>query len=295
MKKLLILSLILPSIFLIGCGSGSSDKKQSIEATVDKGDVAANRPAFNNFSNQTSQNFLGSGKRHKKIYNKISKIDNQIRKNTIACEKGSYDWERKSDGAISLFYHNCINLNSDTKLYEYYNGTVTRSGDKEHFTLYKYSEILDVATFQRGTYYKDIKLYTHNENNIEETKIDGTMEMMELHQDGNHKVLETMTFSNLLMKNNTSKKSWFFKGGLYYKVGCYTQNHIYETKKDSWLIENSSNKDYWSSGVLYIDSMRYAYNGDKVTVTKGDAKGTFTQQELIDEVNNKIKSTKCDI
>ncbi len=295
MKKLLILSAIVPSIFLVGCGSGggSSDtpKKQTVEGALKLGDVIYNAPADIDFNNKTRLTL----KRQKRVYKKVSKVVNNIlEKETLTCGvSGTYDVDIDAQNNISIFYNDCVEYNSDTGLNEYYYGTITMSSDAEHFTLYDYSEIPDYDNYSRtGTYYKDIRMYMHIEKNIEEFKIDGTMQY---YKDGY--VGETMTYSNIIMKNNTANKSWFFKGGFYDKVegGCFAENHVYDTQENDWLVENSTNSDYWSSGTLYVDSMRYVYHGDEVTVTKGDISTTFKQQELIDGLKEEKSSNNCEI
>jgi len=289
MKKLLILSAIVPSIFVIGCGSGGGDstpKKQTVEAALKLGDVIYNAPQDIDFNNKTRLTL----KRSTKIY---SKVYSQLEKETLSCGiSGTYDAVQDSDGLISIIYNECVEYNQNTGLNEYYHGTISMSSDGENFRLYGYSEIPDYNNFGTGTYYKDVKIYMHSEKGIDELKVDGTIE-----EYSNGYVGETMTYTNLVMKNNSKEKSWYFKGGFYDKVenSCFTENHIYDTDNNDWLIESSTNDDYWSSGTLYVDSMRYVYSGDSVTVTKGDISTTFKQQELIDGLKEERSSTDCNI
>jgi len=295
MKKLLMLSVIVPSIFFIGCGSGggSSDtpKKQSVEGALKLGDVIFNAPTDIDFNNKTRLTL----KKQKKVYNKILKItNNNLEKETLACGiSGTFDINVDAENTTSIFYNECVEYNPDTKLNEYYYGTITMKSDAEHFTLYNYSEIPDYNNdFGTGTYYKNINMYIHTANNVEVFQIDGTIEDYK-----NGVVAETMTYSNMLMKNNVLKKSWLYKGGFYDKVdgGCFTQNHVYDTDTNNWLVENSNNSNYWSSGTLYVDSIKYVYNKDDVAVTKGDITTNFKQQELIDGLKDEKSATNCNI
>jgi hypothetical protein len=121
-------------------------------------------------------------------------------------------------------------------------------------------------------------------------KIDGTIDEYQ-----NGAIVETITATNLIMRNKSLEKAWYFNGGLYYKSGCFSQTHVYKTDDKSWLIENSQNDNYWSSGILYVDNAKYVYSGDEVTVTKEGKTGTFKQQALIDELNREKSSTDCNV
>jgi hypothetical protein len=298
MKKLMVLSILISFILLIGCGSGGDNnkpKKQTIDEVLKVGDIVYNAPQNIDFNNKTGR--LGL-KRIKKMLNKstlaFQKMATQNQKaRTFSCSvSGVYDSEENDDGSQSIFYNECVEYNKNTELNEYYHGMVSIASDKEHFRLYNYSEIPDYNNFERGTYYEDMRLYIHSENGIDEVNIEGTMKDYI-----NGYVSETMTYSNMTIKNNTLTKSWYFKGGFYDKVenSCFAENHIYDTDNNNWLIESSLNNNYWSSGTLYVDSIKYVYSGDSVTVTKGDISGTFTQQELLDELAKERNSTDCNI
>ncbi len=299
MNKLIKLSLILtPSIILIGCGSGGSDnnnEKQTIESALKISNAVYASPRSIEYSHKSRQVFT---KKTKRIYNKITKITNNFEKETYPCDvSGNYEMEMINENSFYVTYNSCIAYNKDTQTNDFNNGTVSMSFDNETNTtkikMEYYSSIEDYDNATEGTYYKDIFMSEHIEGkNITEFEIDGTIEYYNVND---LSVYETMTYSNLLMKENNATKAWFYKGGFYDKVGCFTQNHVYETDENDWLVENSKNSDYWSSGTLYVDSTRYVYSGDMVTVTKGDSKGTFKQQELIDELNKEKSSTDCDI
>ena len=290
MKKLLVLSLILPSVVLIGCGSGggdSSSKTQSIESALKIGNVVMNAPQSVDYNNKTSQTF----KRQKRAYDIIAKMGNNFEKETIKCDvNGTSEFELNADGSYSFFDNRCIDYNSETGKNDFTNGYISISQDAEHIEYSGYSEIEDYDNATEGIYYKDVKMYQHTEDNINEFKIDGTIEYYNVFS---LYTFETTTYTSLIIKENKTKKSWYYKGGFYDKYGCFTQNHIYDTDDNHWLVEDSKNKDYWLSGTLYVDSMRYIYNKDMVTVTKGDNKGTFKQQEIIDELNKKKNEKDC--
>ncbi len=291
MKKRLVLSLILPSLLILGCGSGGDKKnevKQSVESALKIGEVVYNAPQDIDFNNKTRLTL----KRGKKIYNKILKTNSNIQKETSACNtSGTYDFEQQSDGSMTITYNDCIDYNANTGLYEYTYGIITMSGDGEKFSFSNYSYIPDYYNnYGTGDYYKDVKISIHLENYITEMTIDGTYEE---YKDGTP--IETMVYNNLIIKENNQTNSFYFKGGFSDKIRCFNENHIYETDNNDWLIPSNTNSNYYQSGTIFVDATQYKYHGDMVTVRKGEKVGEFRQQELIDELNKKRNGEDCNI
>jgi len=79
------------------------------------------------------------------------------------------------------------------------------------------------------------------------------------------------------------------------KTRCYTEEHQYKTENSDWLVEDTLNSKNWSSGTLYIDNVKYVYDGESVTVTKNNQQKIFTQQELRDEYNKNKAQTECSV
>jgi hypothetical protein len=160
MKKLLSLSLILPSIILIGCGSGGSDKKgekHTVEEALKISDVVFNAPRDIDFNNKTHLKLKSTHKR-------IAKLGIKPKKESGTCDiSGTFEIEEDSEGTISAVYYECVDHNEETGLNEYSNGAVTMSADQEYFTFFNYSEIPDYSNFGTGTYYKDVKIHIHSE------------------------------------------------------------------------------------------------------------------------------------
>ena len=291
MKKRLVLSLILASLLIGGCGSGDSkksDKKQTIENLLKIGDVVFNAPRNINFNNKTRM----PTKRAKKLYKKILKENSDIPNETTACDiNGTFSYEQQIDGSIIGIYNNCIVYNNETGLYEYTHGTMTISADLENFAFYNYSYMPDYYNnYGTGDYYEDIKMSIHSENNITDIKIDGIYKEYK-----DNKPLETMVFNNLIIKENNQTNAFYFKGGFSDRIRCFNENHIYETDNNDWLVPSSTNPDYYQSGTLFVDATQYRYHGDMVTVRKGEKVGEFRQQDLIDELNKKRNGEDCNI
>ncbi len=288
MKKRLVLSLVLPTLLIMGCGSGGGskdDKKQSVDSALKIGEVVYNAPQDIDFNNKTRLTL----KRSKRAY---KKINSDIQKETTACSAGgTFDYDEQSDGSIIGTYNTCVEYNNETGLYEYTNGTITISGDLERFAFYDYYYTPDYYNNSgTGDYYKDIKISIHSEGYITEMKIDGTYQEYQ-----NGTPLETMVFSNLIMKENNQTNGVYFNGGFSDTIRCFNESHTYKTDENDWLIPNALNSNYFQSGTIFVDDIQYKYHGDMVTVRKGDRVGEFKQQDLIDELNRRRSGEDCDI
>ena len=288
MKKIFISSLILSTILLVGCGSDDDtkdDSKQSVDAVLSKSEAASGTPSGVDFNNKTSLRL----KREQKVNKMVLKMsENFYKEETIACSYGgalSYDTVNKK-----ISYSKCIDYNSKTQLYEYHDGVMQLSQDEESVAFSNYYEELDYLNNPDTGIYWHIDVLFSKENNIENSLIDGEMKSYK-----NGYYIEEEKFSKLTLKEDIVNKKWFIKGGYSYKGGCLDENHIYNTKKTDWLVEDKDNSNYWSSGTLYIDNATYRYNNLDVTVEKQDKKGIFRQQELIDELERKKNSTDCSI
>jgi len=132
----------------------------------------------------------------------------------------------------------------------------------------------------------DGKVTYYTDGNIEESYLDISMQTYT-----NGILQEDLKFYNFTLKYNNNKKASYFDGRYYYKSGCFNEDHTFKTDNNHWTVENSTNSNYYSSGVLTVDNIKYIYSGTDVTVTKDNKTKTFTQQEFIDELNNKKNSS----
>ena len=292
-RKIFIPSLILSSILLTGCGSNEDkdDGKQSVDAVLSKSEAATGTPSGIDFNNKTSLRL----KREQKVYKKIVlKMGSILQKEEFACsESGTILYDKGEGDSFSAVFSECIDYDTDTKLYTYNDGSMMLTTDENNITNIIFSNYYEIPDYNNhsdsGTYWH-ISLIASTEGNIEKSLIDGEMKS---YKDGYS--TEEEKFYKLIFKENIVKKTSLIKGGYSYKSGCLDENHVYDTKESDWLVEDRSNSDNWSSGTLYVDNAIYRYDGLNVTVEKQDKKGIFTQQELRDELKEKKNSTDCTI
>ena len=306
MKRFLSIGL---AIFLFsGCGGGGGSdttKKVTVDEALKIGDVVFSAPQDIDFNNKVKRPIM---KRQKRVL----KLNGQyMQKESAYCDiSGTYEADESYDGTGGiLVFHDCIAYNKETGLIEYYNGTMTIKTIKEmeneveyEMGLNDYTEILDYYNNSgTKTYYEKMSFYYHAKGNnlldnegsdviFEEMKIDGEEED---YKDGY--LYERMKFTDFTFKNKAYEKAWYYSGSFYDKAGCFSEGHDYKTDDKDWLIESSVNPDYFESGTLYVDNIKYVYHGDKVTVTKDGKTGTFTQQELLDELNKEKGETECSL
>lgn len=276
MTKKIVASLVLSYIF-IGCGSsGKLDMMKTKEVLI-LSDIVFAKPKKINFQN--------------KMRNKVLKINAlQEKVETSVCGiSGTVDIEELSDGTLTILYSDCVNYSSKTELSEYYNGKIQTNAKGNQISFYGLKEILDYENYPKtSTYYDNINISYSSEDGIEDIKINGKLD---IYEDGD--VVEKMSYSDFTMKTNLINRSYYMAGYFSDKTRCYFEEHLYKTENNDWLVEDSLNSENWSSGTLYIDNVKYVYNGESVTVTKNNQQKTFTQQELRDEYNKNRDKTDC--
>ncbi len=291
MKKILWIGLlILSSILIMGCGSSDSkdDNKEtsSVENVLKKSEVAFNAPKEIDFTNKTNMRL----KRVQKLYKTSLEEGKRAYKEVISCDiAGNYTLERDNTGTTYIYYSDCIYTNKETNILTYVNGTVAVSRDKTTVKFLDFEEIPDINYDATGTY-TNIEISFQETGSLSAFFLDGRVED---YAEG--KLVSSVSFSKLLIKREQVKEAWFMKGGFSYKEGCLSENHIYDTDPNNWLIEHDANSDFWKSGTLYVDNYTYKYSGENVTVYRGEKQGTFSQQELLDEIENKRLSDSCSL
>lgn len=302
MTKKIVASLILPCIIFIGCGSdgGSNSESdlteptsepkseiKSVDEVLKLSDVIYGAPQEIDFQNKTRMRL----KRHKEIRNKLVKINSlQEKSETSSCSiSGTVNTEILSNGSLTIIYDKCINNNVKTGLSSYYNGKLQTNSKGNQISFYGLTEILDYENYpQMSTYYDDIKMTFSVENDIEDIKINGKLD---IHEHGD--VVERMNYSEFTIKNNLINKSYYMAGNFSDKMRCHAEEHKYQTKNNDWLVEDITDSKKISSGTLHVDDLKYNYQKENVTVTKNNQQGTFIQQELIDGHNENKAQTEC--
>ncbi len=332
MKRVIGFSLVVSSMILIGCGGDSNskdeDSKESVDAVLTKSEAATGVPSGIDFNNKTSLR-LKQKRKSSKLF-KLNKKIRMIQKEELySCsETGTTSIDTAafimSKSGMLVISKDCLHYNTDTKLYEYNDGTFFTSDDETVAVSTNYTYIPDYVNYPNNGTKSNLTVKMNSSNGIEEIFMDGLEEeyindilikkeaysnlTIKLESNNNMEKIfgngemeeyekgvidEKIRFNNLLMIENKNKKTWFFEGGFGYESGCFSEYHVYNTKDNDWLVESKENSNEWSSGTLYIDNAEYDYDNLDVTVTKQGKKGTFTQQELLEELERKKKTTDC--
>jgi len=281
MKKIMFSTVILISgIFVIGCGSGEDTKDSPPKSDVDNvlklSEVVYNAPRDIDFNNKTRMQLKRKVVLMKQRFGSMQKVEVE------ACsESGTFSYEIFADNSEYYSYDNCIDYDSDTDKYEYMHGSIKVSADGNTMIITQFTDIPDAENDSSTGTYTDGTIIDYTDGNIEESYLDASI------QTYNNDILEEdMEFYNFTFKYDNLRKASYFDGRYYYKSGCLKEDYTFETDNNNWLVENSINSDYYSSGTVTVDNIKYVYSGTDVTVTKDNKTRTFTQQELIDELNN---------
>ena len=280
MKKILISSIVV-SLLLLGCGSGDSDtdEKTSIDDALKIGDVAFSAPSGVNFKNKMRTSLKSS---QKNIYTKYLFLNSK--KETANCsELGTLSLEETSIKTV-ITSNKCTNFNDETYLYEYHDGVISITKDGNSIVAQNYWYIPNIENMT-GSFMNIYMDYRVN-GTISNISMDGEMKEF-----SNGDITSDMSFNRLAMKEDSSNGALFLDGGYKYKEGCVDESYQFKTRE--WLIPNSSNQEEYTSGVITVNGMTYTYEGSKVTVTDKDRSGTFNQSELNAEMESQTNSTEC--
>jgi len=270
------------SLLILGCGSGGGsddgDNKESIDSTLKIGDVVYSTPAGINFGNKmrTSLN-----KTHKAYKSSLLDLKTTIKECSI---EGTMSLEETATEDI-LAFNICTNFNNETYLYEYYNGTIGVSKNKESMFAREYWYVPNIDSPNTGVY-MNLSINSHQSGNILETDADGRMTNF---SDGN--IIEDSILNEVIIKEDSSNNAIYLDGSYKYKAGCIDESYTFKTLE--WLIPNSNNEEEYTSGIITVNEMTYTYRGDRVVVKYGDKEGEFSQQELNEEMKKKKSSTEC--
>jgi hypothetical protein len=276
MTKKIVASLVLSYIF-IGCGSSGESDLTKIKEVLKLSDIVFAKPQKINFQNKMRNKLL-----------KINALQEKVEISSCGIS-GTIDIEELSDGTVTILYKDCINYSSKTELSEYYNGKVQTNAKGNQILFDGLTEILDYENYPKtSTYYDNINIFYSLVDSIEDIKINGKLDVYE-HGD----VVEKISYSDFTIKTNLMNRSYYMAGYFSDKTRCYAEEHLYKTENSEWLVEDTLNSRNWSSGTLYIDNVKYVYDGESVTVTKNNQQKIFTQQELRDEYNKNRDKTDC--
>jgi hypothetical protein len=282
---------------LIGCGSDGGSDKPEKKTFDDLSKISSN---FNQSSRvQQAQNSrVTTTKMSKKLKkhstNSFKKISTNNKIEEYECPLGgSYTYEERSDVIIEN-NSECIYTDKETGLNVYENGKVAYYTNEDKLIYENYAYAGDTTNLDSEGYYvgwvaEYLETIYKESNNLINMRIHGgTIDYLK------DQPAEHMTYTNFIIKNNTSNNSWYYEGSYTFKVSCYSEQYSMKTKDDDWLIESG---DFYTKGTIDINNIRYSYNGSQVTLSTQDEEGIFEQDELAKKLEEKINDSinKCSI
>ncbi len=303
MKNILVIASV-SILLLTGCGSDDGSNKKEKKSFDDLSKISL---SFNHSSRleQNQNSRITSNKMSNILYqkNRLRNILTQNKMEEYGCDvSGSFDIEMK-ESFIFIDYKDCIELDDKTGFNTYTDGEVSLNtiNDTDSKVIMKNyfssPNINEVYYFEGDTtpYYTG---WSTDYLEMESSKVE-RVEIFKLHGSTKDyikdKPLEEFTYSNVIMKENTEKQSWYFEGSITFKVSCYNKTYTFKTKNDVWLVENSKNPKYYTKGAIDVNNIRYSYNGSKITLSTQEAEETFEQKVLAEKLDRYIDNeiNKC--
>jgi hypothetical protein len=300
-----ILVIVSVSIFLLtGCGSDNDSDKKEKKTFSDLSKISL---SFNHSSRleQNQNSRVTNNKMSHILYqkNRLKNISTHNKMEEYGCDiSGSFGIEIK-ENLIFIDYKDCIELDKETGLNTYTRGevsfkTLNDTDSKVIMKNYFSSPNTNENYYLEGDTTPYYTGWSTDYFEMESSKADG-IEIVKLHGSTKDyikdKPLEENTYSNVIMKKNIEKQSWYFEGSITFKVSCYNKTYTFKTKNDVWLVANSENPDYYTKGAIDVNNIRYSYNGTKVTLSTQEEEETFEQQVLAEKLEEYIENeiSKC--
>jgi len=292
MKYSLILALF---IALQGCGSSSSSDSSGGQSSSDLlklSDVTMETPSGIQFNNQA--NSSTSAKMINKLKSVYQKFNKRSDDGIYTCDIGGTLQQTTDDNNVTWKYSSCINYNSQSSKYEYIDG-IMEYGNYEGYPFIKFTKYSMVPDYENspntGNYYEDILAMYKNKTASDPSNgvyLTGSGAEVTDNQITNSYEYKDMLF---MQKN---RNSFYIDGSYKFKIGsCDTVESLYKMNDNTWLTTNPNNPDYIDSGTIYVNGVKYVFNGDKVTITKNSKTNTFTQQEFIKANRDKYYGQSC--
>ena len=249
MKKIALATAVftVTSLF-IGCGGSSSDKGGTTTVLDLKGESTALAPnprvGFENISNTGTT---------PKMQQKSDGVEQ--------CSSGTKETKNYTN-AYDIIYKDCKEDGvSQNGTYTYY------YPDEDGFSSEAYVDFTYIDNYRD---YPDSKIEVKEllfsggkleyVGNVEYTNGD-----LSFYKEG--KRIEYLEYKNLIYAENKETKTYVIKGAVKDVFECFSQNYIYEMNlenMDTWLVENDNNPDFWKSGTITINGLKYVYEGESV-------------------------------
>jgi len=288
MKNLILISSVL-AIF-IGCGSSSEDSNSptnnnsdsSVSDLISKSSTVKSAHFTQTFRNRAST--TSTGKMQRKFFNKQET-------GVYPCSYSGTYTVTISEEANTIEYMQCIEQDSSTNKYLFQSGTIGYAEENNIF-VYGFEDYFYIPDYENhsgtGEYYQSLIMAFSSSSTEDKFFINGGMD---IYEEG--KVVEKFSYTDFLYRENLQTKAIYVEGKTSDKALCLNESHQYKTSENDWLVPYDNNQDYFKSGTIVIDDMKYVYNNDKVTLYKDGKSGTFTQKEILEKQEALVNNDSC--
>jgi hypothetical protein len=305
MKKTVILlsGIIITSLFM-GCGSSDKDKNK------DESTLNSNNTTNENSNNNTNGNSVGSLRsKAQRVKSAQTGLTFRNRSNSNSASKMQYKTskiEKGSNGVVPCKVSGTLQTEEEgteisTKynlcVYPYKGKYVLEDGSvysifRDDITLIQYQKYSYIPDYENrpetGEYYTELLMGLSTTREASQFYVDGELFIIE--QDS---VVEHTSYKKLHYKENLSNNSWHIKGSFFDEFKCFSEDYTYETSDTDWLVPHPTKKDYYTSGTIEINGMKYVYKGDNVTLSQDGERETFTQKEILEYADEITSEDSC--
>ena len=301
MKKTVLLSkiLVITSLFM-GCNSSDNSDSEPVKNALTPESTATptvtptpkptnNNDAFRLLNKARSVHRADTGIKfdNKKATNSASKMQRKSNNEseTYNCGvSGTFTLTLK-DNLTIIENSDCIYVEENKYIYE--NGVMAYANNNTTYFYTDYTFIPDYENYPgTGVYYKELGIGFSSENNLDAYYFNGTIDSYE---QGN--VVQKSHYYDFYYAEDIRTHYFYISGKTSDTFKCFSEDYTYETLEI--LIPHDSNPDYYKSGTIVINGMKYVYNGDKVTLSENGETATFLQQEVLEYFEEETSGDSC--
>jgi len=301
MKKTLT-AISIATLLFIGCGSsggGSSSKPN-------ENNNANNNNNNNNDNGNTASGLLtkarvvnGSSRglnfRNKSNTKSPTKMHQKLKNAKVGSEEslcgisGTITETKLDETSFLQKFNQCVYYDSNQKM-AFEDGYLGFQVEKNSMILIyqQYKSIPDYKNKPRdGEYYTQLGVYFADEEETKGFYIDGDINIFK-----NNSIIEVLKYEKFyyLTDNNNAL---YVQGVVTDTFECFTEKSTFKTDEKNWLITHESNEDYFKSGTITINGLKYVYKGENVTLSQNGETETFAQSDVLESFAETSERDDC--
>ena len=274
--------LVLATLIFVGCGSSDKKDSNSDDTVVDS--LLAKAGSVK--SNNVAQRFSNNSQR-----NSTSKVQRKSEKDGVyACDvSGTEERQTTEEGDLIKYFEACIDVDLDDGRKYFQDGIMAIGSDSDTEVYYfrEYTYIADIEkSNDTGYYNNELVVGFATSAQAKVYYLNGDESYVE-----NGQIKENFLYRDFIYGENSETTDFRVSGEYEYKSKCFSEKYSYETLKN--LIPSTDKPDYYESGTIIVNGIKYVYDNNKVTLSKDGKSETFIQQELLDHQKEVTGDTSC--